>query len=307
MKIEKENLHKNFKKLYANRYLHLSRFATYFVLIAAGFVYLYPMIYMMVCSVMSQSDLVDPSITWVPTGISFENYLSAFETLDFFRSIGNSFLMVIPTAIFQTVSTAMIGYGLARFDFPLKRMWIVLVVATFLLPVNITLIPRYVLYNQYGILNTVFPQYLPALLGQGIKSTVFILMYYMVFSSYPKAFDEAASIDGANRFKIFYKIAMPMAKSTSILTILFSVIWYWNETEQSKLLFGSTITTLPIQLENFAERYMALYGNNDTFQRLNESVSLAGTFLSIIPMLILYVIFQRQFVESIERSGITGE
>ena len=298
---------KKLNKIYANRYLHLSRFITYFVLIAAGFVYMYPMIYMIICSVMSQSDLVDPSITWVPTGISFENYLTAFETLDFFKSIGNSFLMVIPTAIFQTISTAAIGYGLARFDFPLKKMWIALVVATFLLPVNITLIPRYVLYNQYGILNTVFPQYLPALLGQGIKSTVFILMYYMVFSSYPKAFDEAASIDGANRFKIFYKIALPMGKSTSILTILFSVIWYWNETEQSELLFGSTITTLPIQLENFAERYTALYGNNDTFQRLNESVSLAGTFLSIIPMLILYVIFQRQFVESIERSGITGE
>ena len=303
MKIKNKKLN----KIYANRYLHLSRFITYFVLIAAGFVYLYPMIYMIICSVMSQSDLVDPSITWVPTGISFENYLTAFETLDFWGSIGNSFLMVIPTAVFQTISTAAIGYGLARFDFPLKKMWIILVVATFLLPVNITLIPRYVLYNQYGILNTVFPQYLPALLGQGINSTVFILMYYMVFSSYPKAFDEAASIDGANRFKIFYKIALPMGKSTSILTILFSVIWYWNETEQSELLFGSTITTLPIQLENFAERYTALYGNNDTFQRLNESVSLAGTFLSIIPMLILYEIFQRQFVESIERSGITGE
>ena len=116
------------------------------------------MIYMIISSVMSQSDLVDPSVTWVPTGISFENYLTAFETLDFFKSIGNSFLMVIPTAIFQTISTAAIGYGLARFDFPLKKMWIALVVATFLLPVNITLIPRYVLYNQYGILNTVFPQ-----------------------------------------------------------------------------------------------------------------------------------------------------
>ena len=61
------------------------------------------------------------------------------------------------------------------------------------------------------------------------SSGQFILMYYMVFSSYPKAFDEAAAIDGANRFKIFYKIALPMGKSTSILTILFSVIWYWNE------------------------------------------------------------------------------
>ena len=307
MSKEKRNVKRRFKKIYANRFLLLNRFSTYFVLIAAGFVYLYPMIYMAICSVMSQSDLVDPSITWVPTGISFENYTSAFETLDFFKSIGNSFIMVLPTAIFQMLSTAIVGYGLARFNFPLKKLWLVLVVATFLLPVNITLIPRYVLYNQYGILNTVFPQYLPALLGQGIKSTVFILMYYMVFSSYPKTFDEAAAIDGANRFKIFYKIALPMGKSTSILTILFSVIWYWNETEQSKLLFGSEITTLPIQLENFAERYIALYGNNDTFQRLNESVSLAGTFLSIIPMLILYVIFQRQFVESIERSGITGE
>ena len=307
MKQKNKNVKKHFKKLYVSRYILLNRFTTYFVLIAAGFVYLYPMIYMIVCSVMSQNDLVDPSITWVPTGISFGNYLTAFETLDFWKSVGNSFLMVIPTAIFQTFSTAFIGYGLARFEFPFKKLWIVLIVATFLLPVNITLIPRYVLYNQYGILNTVFPQYLPALLGQGIKSTVFILMYYMVFSSYPKAFDEAAAIDGANRFKIFYKIALPMGKSTSILTVLFSIIWYWNETEQSKLLFGNKITTLPIQLENFAERYTALYGNNDTFQRLNESVSLAGTFLSIIPMLILYVVFQRQFVESIERSGITGE
>ena len=117
MKIENKKLN----KIYANRYLHLSRFITYFVLIAAGFVYMYPMIYMIICSVMSQSDLVDPSITWVPTGISFENYLTAFETLDFFKSIGNSFLMVIPTAIFQTISTAAIGYGLARFDFPLKK------------------------------------------------------------------------------------------------------------------------------------------------------------------------------------------
>lgn len=293
--------------LYNNRFPILSRLATYFVLIAIGFVFLYPMLYMVVCSFMSAEDLVDPSITWVPTGISFENYNVAFETLDFLKSFVNSFIMTLPTAIFQTLSTAFIAYGLARFNFPLKTMWLILVIATFLLPVNITLIPRYVLYDRYGILNTVFPQYLPALLGQGIKSTVFILMYYMVFSSYPKAFDEAASIDGAGRFKTFYKIAMPMGKSTSILTILFSTIWYWNETEQSSFLFGSKITTLPIQLENFAARYTALYGNNETFQRLNESVSLAGTFISIIPMLILYTVFQRQFVESIERSGITGE
>lgn len=298
---------KRLKKLYAERYTLYGRLLTYFVLAGTGFVYLYPMIYMVVCSFMSSSDLVDPSITWVPTGISFENYIAAFETLDFFKSFGNSLITVLPTAIFQTISTAFIGYGLARFKFPLKTMWLVLIIATFLLPVNITLIPRYVLYNKYGILNTVLPQYLPAILGQGIKSTVFILMYYMVFSSYPKAFDEAAAIDGANKFKIFYKIAMPMGKSTSILSILFSVIWYWNETEQSSLLFGEKIVTLPIQLENFAARYTALYGENETFQRLNESVSLAGTFLSVIPMLVLYICFQRQFVESIERSGITGE
>ncbi len=295
------------KRVCNNRISILGKAVTYFVLIGIGFVYIYPMIYMLVCSFMSADDLVDPSITWVPTGISLENYISAFKTLDFFKSFLNSLITVLPTALFQTASAALVGYGLARFEFPLKKMWIVLVVATFLIPTQITLIPRYVLFHQYGMLDTVWPQYLPALFGQGLKSTIFILLYYMVFSSYPKAFDEAARIDGANRFKIFYKIALPMGSSTTVLAVLFSVIWYWNETEQSSLFFGSVFPTLPIQLKNFADRYTALYGNNDTFQRLNESVSLAGTLLSIIPMIVLYFCFQKKFVESIERSGITGE
>ena len=256
---------------------------------------------------MSADDLVDPSVTWVPTEFSFGNYTQAFQILDFVKSFGNSLLTVLPTALFQTASSAVIAYGLARFKFPLKNMWLVLVVITFVIPTNITLIPQYVLFNQYGMLNTLLPQYLPALFGQGIKSTVFILMYYMMFSSYPKAFDEAAAIDGAGKWKTFYKIAVPMGRSTTILSVLFSVIWYWNETEQSSLFFGSAFPTLPIQLENFAQRYTALYGENSAFQRLNESVSMAGTFLSIIPMLVLYFCFQRQFVDSIERTGITGE
>ncbi len=292
----------NYKKSDTAGYL-----LTYFIIIGIGFIYCYPVIYMIVNSIMSPEDLVDPSKTWVPSGIYWDNFAKAFETLDFSKSFLYSVLLSFPPAILQTASTAFIAFGLARFDFPLKKMWIVLVVATFVIPAQVTLIPRYVLYYQYGILNTVLPSYLPALLGQGLKSTIFILMFYSAFNSYPKAFDEAAEIDGAGKFKVFYKIALPMGKSIMILTILFSSIWYWNETEQSNTYFGSVLTTLPLQLQRFDVKFSALYGESDAFVRLNEAISLSGTLLSILPIVILYLIFQKQFVASIEQSGITGE
>ena len=288
----------------------LSLAVYYSVLVGIGFIYVYPILYMLVNSFMSPADLADPSVSWIPSELFFGNFKKAFAALDFWKSLLNSLIMTVLPMLFQTLVASVVGFGLARYEFPLKKMWIALIVSTFILPSQIMLVPRYALFYDYGIINTVFPSYLPALLGQGIKSAIFILVFFMFFKSYPLTYDEAAEIDGASSLRIYASIAMPMSRSAIVLSMLFSGVWYWNETTQASMYFADAIPTLPVQLSNFTARYEAIFGKDDavnTVSRLNQATSLAGTLLSILPILILYICLQKQFVESIDRTGIAGE
>lgn len=283
--------------------------AYYIVLIGVGFIYLYPILYMVITSFLSPDDLVDPAVTWIPTQIYFGNFIKAYNVLDFLKSFLNSMFLSLGPAILQTLSTAVIGYALGRFEFPLKKVWFIFILATFIIPSQVTMIPRYMMFHNYGFINTPLPSYIPSIFGQGLKSAIFILVFYQFFRSYPKSFDEAAELDGAGKLNVFCRIALPMAVPAIIVSLLFSFVWYWNETSQSGLYFGSVIQTLPMKLRNFAAQYKSMYNPSDanTFSMLNEAISMAGTFLSIAPMLILYAILQKQFTEGVERSGITGE
>ena len=287
----------------------LWRLFIYVVLIGIGYIYVYPILFSISSSLMSPEDLVDPTVSWIPTAINFDNFVRAVKVLDYAPSLVTSLLWSVFPALFQTASTAVIGYGLARYSFPLKKMWMALIVMSFLIPTQVTMVPRYVLFKNYGFAGTPLPSLIPALLGQGIKSAVFILIFFQFFSSYPKALDEAAEIDGAGKFKIFRSIAIPMAGPAILVALLFSFIWYWNETNQSSLFFGGKIQTLPMKLSSFVDSYSRFYmsGEGTTKNRINEAIRLAGTLLTVAPLIAVYLALQRQFVEGIERSGITGE
>ena len=253
---------------------------------------------------------MNPAVSWLPSKLYFQNYVKAFETLDFGRSFWNSIYISLIAALLQTAVAAITGYGLSRFHVKLKGIIFVLILATFVLPVETLLIPRYVMFNSYKLIDSPIPLWVSALTGQGLKSAVFILVFQQIFSSYPVSLDEAAELDGAGKYKVFYKIALPIAKPGIVLSMLFSFVWYWNETRQSGLYFGEVIKTLPMKLGSFAASYASLYdsaGAADAATSINEAVTLAGTMLSCLPILIMFIILQRQFVESIEKSGITGE
>jgi multiple sugar transport system permease protein len=282
--------------------------ARYIVLAGIGFVYVYPLIYMISKSFLSPEDLADPSVIWIPTGIYFDNFKKAFSVLDFWNCLKNSIIVSVVAAILQTISTSFVSYGLARFKLPLKKVFIVLIVATFFIPVEITTVPRYVLFYRYGFINTLLPSYLPALFVQGLNSAIFILVFFMFFKSYPLAFDEAASIDGAGCFKIFYKIALPMSKPAILVSILFSTVWYWNETAQSQMYYGNKFPSLMHRLSEFSSRFasaMKETGGGSTAP--TQAIILAATMLTMLPMILFYLATQKQFISSIEYSGITGE
>lgn len=283
----------------------------YALLIFIGFVFLYPILYMIINSFMSPEDLINPAVSWLPTKVYFENYVKAFKTLDFTGSFLNSLYITLVATVLQTAVCALTGYGLARFELPAKGFILVLILFTFVMPIETLLIPRYVMFNTYKLLDSPISFWLTALTGQGLKSAVFILVFFQIFKNYPVSIDEAAELDGAGKYKIFGLIALPIAKSGIVLSFLFSFVWYWNETRQAGLYFGTVIKTLPMKLGNFAASYAELYGgaanSADAAMSINEAITLAGTMLSCLPILIMFIILQNQFVESIAKTGITGE
>lgn len=287
----------------------LFKLLIYGLLVGIGFVYIYPLIYMGSYSFKSLDDLLNPLVNWIPTQLYLENYKRAYEVLNFIPTLLETLYVAAIPAVAQTAVGAVVGYGLARFDFKGKKVIFILVLATFIIPPQVTLIPRYIFFNELNILGSLNAFLLPAAFGQGLNSAIFILIFYQFFRMVPKALEEAAQIDGAGHFRIFFTIALPMAVPGIIISFLFSFVWYWNETYLAAIYFGDSLTTLPLQLQKFVATYqqmfpaeMGLSGN-----KLNEGIKMAGTLLSILPLLIVYFITQRWFVEGVDRSGITGE
>jgi multiple sugar transport system permease protein len=282
----------------------------YFLLTLIGFVYLYPLFYMVTYSFMNTEDLIDPLVTWIPSGLYLDNFARASAVMDYAATLWENILVSFLPAAIQTAAAAVIGYGFARFRIPGKPILFALVLATFIIPPQITMIPQFLMFRDLGLIGSVFAYLLPAAFGQGFKSGLFILIFYQFFRTIPKALEEAAQLDGAGAYRVFVFIAMPMAVPAVIISFLFSMVWYWNETTLAALYLGDQLKTLPLQLQNFAATYQKLYPvdpNAQTGRSLNEAINMAGTVLNIIPLLIVYFFTQRWFVESIERSGITGE
>ena len=288
----------------------LKQFFVYALLICIGFIYIYPILHMVSSSMMSLDDLLDSSIKWLPSSFNFSNFAQAAKSMNFWTALWQSILIAGLPTLCNLVSCAVTGYALARFDFPGKTIVMGIIIVSFVLPSQITMIPTYVLYSNLGILNTIWAFVLPALFGQGINAPIFILIFRQFFKQIPKVLIEAARIDGAGHFKSFFKVALP---SAFITVALFSFVWYWNESYLTELyvhgVYGaSDWTTLVVQLDNFATNYSSYQQTaTNAATNLNESINMAGTLLSILPLLIMYFIMQRHFVESIDRTGITGE
>lgn len=291
----------------------LKMFLIYALLICIGFIYLYPIIYMVSSSFMSLDDLLDSSIKWIPSSLTISNYLQAAKSMDFWKSLLHSIIIAGVPTLCNVASCSLIGYGLARFEFPGKKIVMAIIIFTFVLPSQITMIPTYVLYSNMGILGTIWSFILPSILGMGINGPIFILIFYQFFKQVPKVLIEAAQIDGAGYLKSFLKISLPSAAPAIITVSLFSFVWYWNESYLTEMYVSGVMTksgwtSLIIQLDNFASNYSS-YATTAVSgaTSLNESINMAGTMLSILPLLLMYFVLQRYFVESIDRTGITGE
>lgn len=286
----------------------------YGLLICIGFVYLYPLLYMIAKSLMQRADLLDSSVNWIPSVMYVKNYVDAFTSMKYVKTLWQSVVIAGLPTLLNMVMCAIIGYGFARYDFPLKNVMLGILIFSFIIPPQITMMPNYLLYNDLNILDSIKAFLLPALLGQGIKAQLYILIFFQFFRQIPQALIEAAKIDGCGHFKIFLRIAVPTAAPAILVVFLFSLVWYWNESYLTQLyvcgvLGDSYWNTLMVALKGFNDSYSQSGGSvtGEAMGSLNEGIKMAATMLSILPVLLLYFVLQKQFVESVDRTGITGE
>ena len=278
----------------------------YALLVLFGFIFVYPLLYMLTDSFMSVNDLLDSNVHYLPRSLEWNNYFEAWKVLNYPKSLGQTLLISILPAILQTIVCALTGWGIARYEFKGRKVLFALIIFTFILPNSLIALPTVELYTKMKLSGTIFAYLLPALFGQGFKSAVFILIFYQYFKSIPKTIIEAAEIDGANTFTVFFKIGIPSALSAVLLTFLLSVVWYYNETVLARIYFGSVFNTLPLGLESFETAFNEMH-QGESASKVNEAIYMAGTILNILPLIILYAFTQRFFIQGMDKAGITGE
>ncbi len=283
----------------------------YTLLILFGFVYIYPMLYMLAYSLMGESDVINPLVTYWPTEWKWSNYSEAAQAVSFFKTLGRTVYISVLPALFQTVACCLTAYGLARFRFPGKKVLFGLIILTFIIPPQLTMFPQLVIFTNLHFSGNVLSFMVPAALGQGIKSAVFILIFYQFFRGIPDSVVEAAKIDGANSFQIFTRIGLPAAVPAILLSFLLSVVWYYNETVLTQVYIGQPDYTLPLQLQRFREAFNNAFGgggaDSTTGKSVNDAIYMAGTLLNVLPLIIMFFFTQKYFVDGIDKAGITGE
>lgn len=283
----------------------IAKIGIYFVLICIGFIFLSPIFEMISKSIMTTDDLINPSITWIAKHATLDNFKNAITTLNIPSSLINSIWFSCLLAVAQTAVSAMTGFALSRYTFKGRNFWYVMLILAFILPIPLLTVPRIMVFGTaesilgIDLINTIIPQFLMALLGQGTYSTMLILIFYNFFNMIPKSLDEAAMIDGAGSLKVFYHVAVRLSLSTILVVFLFSFVFNWNETYTTSIMAGDSVELIPAKL--------AIFGGGTGETEVNEANRMAATLIAIAPLLILYLLVQKQFIEGIENTGITGE
>ncbi|MCD9026180.1 carbohydrate ABC transporter permease [Cohnella silvisoli] len=286
----------------------IARIMIYFLLSVLAYLYLQPLFYIVSTMFKNLNDLLDPTVKWIPRTIDLENLRTAWLGLNYPEAFMNTITIALACSVIQVFICAMTGYALAKLPFPGKGIVTFLIMLTFLVPPQIIIIPLYVVYSKLGLLNTPLVFIIPAFLGQGIRSALFIIIFRQFFKTQPATLEEAAKLDGASSGRLFFKIMLPLARSACLVVFLFSFIWYWNMYYEPSMFLQNDYLPLSISLNRLDEvltglpkGYVdAVLGSNP----VSEAPKMAAAFLIIFPPLLVYVFLQRWFVEGIERTGL---
>jgi multiple sugar transport system permease protein len=280
-------------------------------------------------SFMGGQDLYDGTVISIPRNFTLGNYVLAGKLMSYWPSLFQTLIIVTISAVLQIAACTLAGYAFARFKFPLKNFWFMCVMLIIVVPPQTIMSSLYLnfrFFDIFGIvrlitgepinlLNSVMGLLLLSATGMGLKSGLYIFMLRQYFRGMPKELEEAAWVDGCNKFKTFIRIMLPDASPMLTSCFLFSFVWQWTDSFYSTL-FLSNYRVLSRGLAGISERYAQWYasvnvagaggGGVSAFAPVGETQMMiaTGMLMCLIPLIILYMVAQRAFVESLSQTGI---
>lgn len=269
-----------------------------------GYIVLYPLLYMFVSAIKDRDALLDMEHIWVPVSFSFKGFSEAFELMDFGNALKQTLLVQVLSAAIEVFVCAFIAYGFARFKFKGKPVFTFFLILSLIIPIQMYSLSMSINFRNLHIFSTPFVYWLPSFFGVGIRSGMMIFIYQQFFIGLPKELEDAAYIDGAGPVKTYFKIALPSSSVVITTVAVLSFVWHWNEYHLATLSFLSEDAPLSMVM-NFLTVYLQQIGVYKGWPEYSTLVSAACLMFIVIP-LVLYMIFQRKFVRSIDRVGITG-
>ncbi len=288
------------------------------VLIGISYVILSPVFGIIASSFFSDADNYNPMVFLIPQEPTLERYQIAMENMKYSSTVLVSLLYSLTLMIIQVIVCSMVGYGFARFQFPFKNLLFFCVVVMIIIPTNTIMLPVYMTFRDFNffglfslfgksgvnLLSTPWPMYIMTAFGCGLRSGLYIYIFNQFFRGLPKEIEEAAFVDGAGTWYTYFRIMLVNAIPSVITVAIFAMVWQYNDTFYAKLflispdvVIGKKISTLQANIANIYQ----IQDSNITQLYLD-----AGIVLVMLPVIIIYVLLQKYFIEGVERSGIVG-
>jgi len=302
------------------------RFLRALLLFGLCFLVLQPLLDKLSISFMEQQDLYDGTVISIPRHFSLGNYILAGRLMEFWPSLIQTLVIVIVSSLLQIAACTLAGYGFARFKFPFKNFWFMCVMLIIIVPPQTIMASLYLNFHFFDIfgiirlitgspanlLNSVAGYWMLSATGMGLKSGLYIFMLRQYFRSVPKELEEAAWVDGCNKFSTFIRIMLPDAAPMLSSCFLFSFVWQWTDSFYStlfltnyKMLSGS----LGGLANNFANWWTMMNNASGATGGVapvgyTQAMIATGMLMCLAPLIVLYLLAQKAFVESLSQTGI---
>lgn len=262
----------------------------YMGLIVVGLFFFIPFLWMLSTSLKADNQIFAYPPTWIPKPMVWQNYVDAFTSIPYMQYIRNSMTTVFFAVLGNVISAPMIGYAFSKLHWRGREKVFLLVLATMMLPFQITMIPLYSVYVKLGWINTYLPLVLPDFFGRAY----FVFMMRQFFNNIPNDILAAGRIDGAGEFRIYWQLILPLARPGIVTVALFAFVWSWTDFIGPLIyLTRPEKWTISLGLSQFATSFGFLWAQ-----------LMAASCLFIVPMVIVFFFLQRYFLEGISTSGL---
>lgn len=288
------------------------------ILVGVSYVILSPIIGFLVNSFSSNQDAYNPMVFVLPQYPTLERYSLAILRLDYFPTIARDLLYTLSITVLQLLVCSMVGYGFARFNFPFKGLLFGCVVVMIVVPTHAIMLPLYLTFRQFdplgvmslitgssvNLMSTPIPMYIMTLFGCGVRSGIYIYIFNQFFRGLPKEIEEAALVDGCGVWYTYFRIMLVNAMPSVITVTVLSTVWQFNDTFFAKLFLISDKIVISKSISSLQMNIATL--DKILEPSIQELYLDAGIILVLLPIVLIYMLLQRYFIEGVERSGIVG-